>query len=221
VVHVYAGPQAPRVRNRFGGQLWLWHQYLAQQGFVVFIVDNRASSYRSVRQAWPVYRDMARGELADIETAVAWLKTHPWVDGKRIGLWGWSYGGYMTAYALTHSKTFAAGIAGAPVTDWRNYDAIYTERYMDTPQANPEGYDASSVLTAASDLHGRLMLIHGAIDDNVHMSNTMQLVQALQQAGKQFELMIYPDSRHGVRDPAKQLHMYQMMTDFFSRQLKR
>ena len=219
ITHIYGGPQTPRVRDRFGGQNGLWHQYLAQQGFVVFVVDNRSSSYHSARQSWPIYRNMAAGELQDLEDAIGWLGSHPWVDTSRIGLWGWSYGGYMTAYALTHSDLFAAGIAGAPVTDWRNYDAIYTERYMDTPQANPEGYESSSVLNAAADLHGALLLIHGTIDDNVHISNTYQLVNALQQAGKPFEMMVYPGNRHGVRNPPQRLHLYRLMTDFFRENL--
>lgn len=219
VVHIYGGPQAPRVRDRFGGQTYLWHQYLAQQGFLVFIVDNRACSYRSAKQVWPIYRDMARRELADLEWAVGWLKQNYKVDADRVGLWGWSYGGYMTAYALTHSKTFHCGISGAPVTDWKNYDAIYTERYMDTPQANEQGYSESSVLSVAKSLHGELLLIHGTIDDNVHISNTMQFVKALQNAGKQFELMVYPENRHSVRDPEQRLHLYQLMTDFLIRHL--
>ena len=221
VVHVYGGPQAPRVRNRFGGQTYLWHQYLAQQGFVVFVVDNRSCSYASAEQVWPIYRDLARRELADLEWATHWLiSNHPWVDSKRLGLWGWSYGGYMTAYALTHSQLFQCGIAGAPVTDWRNYDAIYTERYMDTPQANPKGYEDSSLLPVAKDLHGNLLLIHGTIDDNVHISNTFQFAEALQKAGKQFELMVYPKNRHSVRDPEQRLHLYQLMTNFLERNLQ-
>ena len=221
VVHIYGGPQAPRVRDRFGGQIYLWHQHLAQQGFVVFIVDNRSSSYRSAKQVWPIYRDLARRELADIEWAVNWLiDQHSWVDEQRIGIWGWSYGGYMTSYALTHSKLFNCGIAGAPVTDWRNYDAIYTERYMSTPQDNPQGYEDSSVLPVAGNLHGELLLIHGSIDDNVHISNTLQFARALQKAGKQFELMIYPENRHAVRDPLQRLHLFTLMTDFLNRKLK-
>ncbi len=220
VVHVYGGPQAPRVRDRFAGQTYLWHQYLAQQGMVVFVVDNRSCSYRSADQVWPIYKDLARRELADVEWATNWLiNHHSWADRERLGLWGWSYGGYMTAYALTHSKLFACGIAGAPVTDWRNYDAIYTERYMDTPQANPRGYDESSVLPVAGDLQGQLLLIHGTIDDNVHLGNTLQFVKALQTAGKQFELMVYPENRHAVRDPEQRLHLYQLMTDFLIRNL--
>jgi len=221
VVHVYGGPQAPRVRDRFGGQTYLWHQYLAQQGFVVFVVDNRSCSYTSAKQVWPIYRDLARRELADLEWATNWLiSNHDWVDSDRLGLWGWSYGGYMTAYALTHTDLFHCGISGAPVTDWRNYDAIYTERYMDTPQANPQGYEASSVIPVAKDLQGNLLLIHGTIDDNVHISNTLQFVKALQKAGKQFELMVYPENRHAVRDPEQRLHLYQLMTDFLKRNLQ-
>ena len=220
VVHVYGGPQTPRVRNRFGGQTYMWHQHLAQQGYLVFIVDNRSASYRSIRQAWPIHGDLARRELADVEWAIGWLKQSHKIDAERIGLWGWSYGGYMTAYALTHSKTFCCGIAGAPVTDWRNYDAIYTERFMRTPQQNQQGYSDSSVLGVADNLHGDLLLIHGTIDDNVHISNTMQFVKALQKAGKQFELMVYPENRHSVRDPDQRLHMHELMTGFLNRNLK-
>ena len=220
VVHIYGGPQAPRVRDRFADQSYLWHQMLAQQGYVVMVVDNRSCSYRSAKQAWPIYGDMARRELADIEWAVGWMKqNHNWFDSERVGLWGWSYGGYMTAYALSHSKTFKCGIVGAPVTDWRNYDAIYTERYMKTPQDNRDGYDQSSILNVAENMHGEMLLIHGTIDDNVHMSNSMQLISALQKAGKQFEFMAYPSSRHSVRDPQQRLHLYQLMTDFFKRKL--
>lgn len=220
LVHVYGGPQAPRVRDRFADQSYLWHQMLAQQGYVVMVIDNRSCSFRSVKQAWPIYGDMARRELADIEWAIAWMRQkHDWIDEKRIGLWGWSYGGYMTAYAMTHSKFFKCGISGAPVTDWRNYDAIYTERYMKTPQANPKGYSESSVLNSAANLQGKLLLIHGTIDDNVHMSNTLQFVSELQKAGKQFELMMYPSNRHSVRNPEQRLHLYQLMTDFLNRNL--
>jgi dipeptidyl-peptidase 4 len=219
ILHVYAGPQAPRIRDRFGGQSMLWHQYLAQQGFVVLVVDNRSASFRAVSQAWPVYKKLAERELEDVLTAVDWLKATGWASEKQIGIWGWSYGGYMTAWAMTHSDVFAAGIAGAPVTDWRNYDAIYTERFMTTPQENPDGYKASSVIESASGLSGRLMLIHGTIDDNVHVSNTLQLADALQKAGHQFDLMLYPNNRHAVRDPVQQLHLQTLMSEFFRKHL--
>lgn len=215
LVHIYAGPQAPRVRNRFGGANYLWHQMLAQQGYVIWMCDNQSASYRSVKNAWPIHRNMATNELADIELGVAWLKKQPWVDGERIGIWGWSYGGYMTAFALTHSQSFKMGISGAPVTDWKNYDSVYTERYMGRPQTNATGYESSSVLyNQAKNLHGRLLLIHGTIDDNVHLNNTLQFVKELQYAGKQFELMMYPSNRHSVRDPLQSQHMRKMMTDY-------
>jgi dipeptidyl-peptidase-4 len=150
---------------------------------------------------------------------VAYLKKLPYVDGDRIGLHGWSYGGFMTSYAMTHSKTWKMGIAGGSVTDWRLYDSIYTERYMLTPQNNPEGYDRTSVVKAAKNLHGRLMLIHGVMDDNVHMQNTTQLVYELQRADKQFDLMLYPTQRHGITNPALVKHWYTMMTDFIYKNL--
>lgn len=215
LVHVYAGPQAPRVRNRFGGAQSLWHQMLAQEGYVIWIFDNQSASYRSVKRAWPIHRNFAVNELADIERGVAWLKEHAWVDVDRIGIWGWSYGGYMTAYAMTHSDTFKMGISGAPVTDWKNYDSIYTERYMGLPQDNPEGYFSASVLHGKADaLKGDLLLIHGTIDDNVHLNNTVQFVKELQDAGKQFDLMLYPENRHSIRDEKQSAHLRKLMTEF-------
>ena len=157
--------------------------------------------------------------MKDIEIGVDWLKQQPWVDADRIGIWGWSYGGYMTAYALTHSDSFKMGISGAPVTDWRNYDSIYTERLMGLPQDNPEGYEKSSVINSAVDLHGKMLLIHGSVDENVHMSNSLQLAKALQKAGKQFELMIYPNSRHSIRDPEQLRHLHQLMFEFVRKNL--
>ncbi|MEL7500130.1 MAG: DPP IV N-terminal domain-containing protein [Planctomycetota bacterium] len=215
LVHIYAGPQAPRVKNSFGGSSYLWHQMLAQQGYIVWMCDNQSASYRSVKNAWPIHRNMATNELRDIETGVDWLCDQPWVDQDRIGIWGWSYGGYMTAFCLTHSDKFKIGISGAPVTDWKNYDSIYTERYMGTPQENQQGYESSSVLyNSAKNLSGKLLLIHGTIDDNVHLNNTLQFVKELQYAGKQFELMLYPSNRHSVRDPLQSRHLRKLMTDF-------
>jgi len=135
LVYMYAGPQAPRVKNRFGGQWYLWHQMLAQQGYPILIVDPRSCSHRSVKQAWPIFRNFAQQELQDILGAIEHVKKEGWVDEERIGIWGWSYGGYMTAFAMTQTDVFKMGISGAPVTDWKNYDAIYTERYMGLPQA--------------------------------------------------------------------------------------
>ena len=215
LVHIYAGPQAPKVLNRFRGTDYLWHQMLAQQGYLVLLCDNQSASYRSVKNAWPIHRNLATNELADIETCVDQIKENSWVDDQRIGIWGWSYGGYMTAFALTHSKTFKMGISGAPVTDWTNYDSIYTERYMGTPQTNKAGYNSSSVLhDQAKNLHGELLLIHGTIDDNVHLNNSLQFMQQLQEAGKQFEVMFYPSNRHSVTDQKQRVHLRKLMTDF-------
>jgi dipeptidyl-peptidase 4 len=212
--YTYSGPQAPTVRNAWGGSTFMWHQLLAQKGYIIWICDNRTASNKGVNSAWPLYKNFGELELRDLEDGFTWLKSQPYVDGSRIGLWGWSYGGFMTSYALTHSQTFKIGIAGGTVSDWRNYDSIYTERYMGTPQNNPEGYWKSSPIHYAKDLHGKLLLIHGAIDDNVHMANTIQFLYELQKAGKQVQLMVYPKSRHGVTDPALVKHMRQMMTEF-------
>ncbi len=212
--HTYGGPNSPRVRNSWGGRMYLWHQLLAQKGYVIWICDNRTASGKGAESTWPLRGNFGELELSDLEDGLNWLKSHAWIDADRIGLWGWSFGGYMTAYALTHSKSFKLGIAGAPVADWQLYDTIYTERYMSTPEKNPEGYRAASVKNAAANLHGKLMIIHGSIDDNVHMQNTIQLVYELQKAGKQFDLMIYPKSRHGVRNTEQLYHLRRMMTDF-------
>ncbi|HEX3151730.1 MAG TPA: DPP IV N-terminal domain-containing protein [Gemmataceae bacterium] len=192
----YAGPHMPMVRDGFDGRLQ--DQALATAGIVVFHVDPRSSSGKGVASAWSAYKQLGVQEMKDLDDAMDWLAEMPWVDAKRFGLSGHSYGGYMTSYALTHSKKFSAGIAGAPVTDWRNYDSIYTERYMGTPQDNPQGYDASSAVKAAKNLHGRLLLLHGEMDDNVHVQNTLQFIDELQKAEKEFEVMIYPRARHGL-----------------------
>ena len=212
--YTYSGPQAPQVRNAWGSTTFMWHQMLAQKGYIIWICDNRTASDKGANSAWPLYQNFGELELRDLEDGFSWLKSQPYVDSERIGIWGWSYGGFMTSYALTHSKTFKIGIAGGSVTDWRNYDSIYTERYMRTPQNNPEGYWKSSPVHYAKDLHGKLLLIHGAIDDNVHMANTIQFLYELQKAGKQVQLMVYPKSRHGVTDPVLVKHLRQMMTDF-------
>jgi dipeptidyl-peptidase-4 len=210
----YSGPHAPQVRNGWGSQTYMFHQLLAQKGYIIWVCDNRTASGKGLESTWPVYKNFGELELRDLEDGVTWLKSQPYVDGSRIGIWGWSYGGFMTSYALTHSQSFKIGIAGGTVADWRDYDTIYTERYMGTPQNNPEGYRKSSPVNAAKNLHGKLLLIHGAIDDNVHMQNAIQFIYELQKAGKQFELMLYPKSRHGVTDPLLLKHMRQMMLDF-------
>ncbi len=196
-VLTYAGPHAPTVRDSWqGGRTW--EQLLCSAGIVVLRVDPYAASGKGAQSAWTSYLQLGVGELRDLEDAVRWALDQGWADPTRIGISGHSFGGYITAYALTHSDLFTAGIAGAPVTDWRDYDTIYTERYMLTPQANPEGYKKTSAVEGARNLSGRLLLVHGAIDDNVHMQNSMLLAGALQRAGKLFEMAVYPGSRHGI-----------------------
>lgn len=217
--HTYSGPHAPQVRNAWGGTRYMWHQMLAQKGYIIWVCDNRTASGKGAESAWPSYGNFGELELRDLEDGITWLKNQPYVDGSRIGLWGWSFGGFMTSYAMTHSKSFKMGIAGGSVTDWRLYDTIYTERYMKMPQNNVEGYKKTSVIGAAKDLHGRILLIHGMIDDNVHMQNTIKLAYEFQKAGKQFDLMLYPKSRHGVVDPLLAKHMYSLMADYVLKNL--
>lgn len=217
--YTYSGPHAPQVKNSWGGSTYMWHQLLAQKGYIVWYLDNRTASGKGAESAWASYKKFGPLELRDLEDGLAYLKTLPYVDGSRVGIWGWSFGGYMTTYALTRSKQWKIGIAGGTVADWANYDSIYTERYMLTPANNPEGYKAGSPLAEAANLSGKILLLHGATDDNVHMANTIQLVYEFQKAGHQFDLMLYPKSRHGVVNPLLLKHMRQKMTDFITANL--
>jgi dipeptidyl-peptidase-4 len=215
----YGGPHTQQVRNAWSLEN-MYHQLLAQHGIIVWICDNRTASGKGLESTWPVFRRFGETELRDIEDGLSWLKLQRYVDASRIGIHGWSYGGFLTAYALTHSKSFAMGIAGGTVADWRDYDSVYTERYMGIPKENPDGYRNSSPRFAAAGLHGALLLMHGAIDDNVHVQNTMQLAYELQQADKPFRLMLYPKSRHGVTDPSLVRHMRGTMLDFILEHLR-
>jgi dipeptidyl-peptidase-4 len=214
-LQIYGGPHLPTVQDHWSGGR-LRDEALAELGFIVFHCDPRSSTDRGHIYNWACYRQLGIQELKDFETAVRWISQNPWVDSARIGISGGSYGGYMTCFALTHSKLFAAGVASAPVTDWHNYDSIYTERYMNTPQENPDGYEKTSVVKAAKNLHGRLLLIHGLMDDNVHVQNAVQLMGALQAAGKDFEVMMYPRARHGGFGR----HAERLTLDFMKQALK-
>lgn len=212
-VKTYAGPHSPTVSDSWGGRVD--DQMLATLGIVVFRVDPRPACGHGAQSAWTAYKRLGVQELKDLEAAVDWVCTKPWADAKRVGLAGHSYGGYITAYALTHSKKFCAGVSGAPVTDWRLYDSIYTERYMGLPSENKEGYDASSVIKSAKNLHGRLLLLHGLMDDNVHVQNSVQFINELQRADKDFEVMVYPTSRHGIAGR----HYQRQVANFICRSL--
>jgi dipeptidyl aminopeptidase/acylaminoacyl peptidase len=216
----YGGPHAPTIHDGGGRGRGMGDQALANQGYVVFRADPRSASGKGAVSTWAAYRQLGVQELKDVETAIQWLiENHPYVDASRIGMSGYSYGGFLTAYCLTHSKLFAAGIAGAPVTDWHNYDSIYTERYMNTPQENPDGYRVASVVKAADQVHGKLLLLHGVMDDNVHLQNSVQLADALQKAGKDFEMMFYAHSRHGIGGPYGR-HYKRLTDEFMKRELR-
>lgn len=196
LITTYGGPRFPTIADEWG--LDPDDKALSDAGFLVFRIDPRSATDRSAASAWTAYRRLGVGELKDIEAALKWLlgnKSH--ADKSRVGIRGASYGGFLTSFALTHSDMFAAGVAEAPVTDWRDYDTIYTERYMGTPQENPDGYRDTSAVRAAGKLRGKLLLIHGGRDHNVPIHNTMKLADALQRANKDFELMIYPTAQHG------------------------
>jgi dipeptidyl-peptidase-4 len=216
---VYGGPHSQRVLNAWASEN-MFLQLVAQSGIIVWVCDNRTASGKGAESTWPAFKRLGESELRDIEDGLAWLKEQPYIDGARIGIHGWSYGGFLTSYALTHSKSFVMGIAGGTVSDWRDYDTIYTERFLQTPQKNPDGYRNSSPRFFADQLHGRLMLMHGTIDDNVHVQNTLQFAYELQRAGKSFELMLYPRSRHAVTDPHLVYHMRKTMFAFILENLK-
>ncbi len=219
MAYTYSGPHAPTVKNQWGGSRQMFHQLLAQKGYIIWVCDNRTASGKGVESEQRVYQNFGELELRDLEDGFNYLKSQTYVDPTRIGMWGWSYGGYMTSYTMTHSNILKMGIAGGLVGDWALYDSIYTERYMQTPKENPTGYKKSSVISAAKNLNGRLLIIHGTMDNNVHMQNAMQLVYELQKAGKQFDLMVYPTQRHGVSNPPQVKHLYQMMHDYILKNL--
>jgi len=218
VVFVYGGPHAQSVRDSWTGLSW--EQVLAHKGYVIWQLDNRGSSGRGHQFEEPLYREMGRVELADQRAGVDKLISLGFADPKRVGMFGWSYGGFMTLYSLLHApEVFKAGIAGAPVTDWHNYDTIYTERYMGLPGENKAGYEKSSNVLAADKLQGKLLLIHNFEDDNVLFQNSLQMSNALQKAGKQFNFMLFPQKSHGVSGPVRKT-MYEGMTEFFDKNLK-
>ena len=219
IVSVYGGPHEQMIENRWGEtspQDHLW----AESGFIIWELDNRGSWGRGHPWEARVFKDLGRHELEDQLAGVAYLKSLPYVDPARIGITGWSYGGYMTLYSLTHAPgVFKCGAAGGPVTDWKYYDSIYTERYMRTPQENPEGYKTSSPLDAADKLKARVLLIHGTDDDNVHLQNTMNFVEALIQARAPFELYLQPGENHGFASGASRLYLAQRLLEFFKQNL--
>ena len=199
IVYLYGGPHAQVVRDSWGATS-LFDHYMASKGFLVWSLDNRGSWGRGHAWETAIFKETGKKELADQLAGVRFVKALPYVDPARIGIWGWSYGGYMTLYALTNAPdVWKCGVAGAPVTHWKFYDTIYTERYMRGPKENPQGYEASAPLSRAKELKAKLLLIHGTADDNVHMQNTLAFVDALTKAGRPYQLEIQPGQKHGFR----------------------
>lgn len=193
--HIYGGPEAPQVNDAWNREL-MWFHFLAQNGILVWVCDNRSSSNKGKASAAGIYRHLGTEELADQLDGLQWLGQQGFADLGRVCIEGWSYGGFMSAYAMTHSKAYKLGIIGAPVTSFSLYDSIYTERYMGLPSENRAGYQGTDLAAAAKDLSGRALIMHGLADDNVHPQNTVQFIDALQQAGKDFDLRLYPGSDH-------------------------
>jgi len=219
IVNVYGGPHAQRVRNIWEGADFT--QYMLQQGYIIFQLDNRGSNYRGTEFEFPIYEKLGQVEINDQITGVKYLHDLPFVDKDRIGIYGHSYGGYMALMALfTAGDYFKAGVSGAPVTDWLLYDTHYTERYLNHPKANANGYEESSVFPYVSGLSNPLLVYHGMADDNVLFTNTTKLIKALQDENKQFELMTYPGSKHSMRGKKVKIHLNNTIMSFFDRHFK-
>jgi dipeptidyl-peptidase-4 len=220
IVYIYGGPWGQTVQKAWGGGTALFHQLLVKDGFAIFTLDNRGSQNRGRKFSAALRNQFGGVELKDQLAALDQLTAqYPQLDPTRTAIWGWSNGGSMTLYALTHSGRFKAGISVAPVTSQRNYDSIYTERYMGLPKDNAKGYD-DSIVSAAANLRGSLFLVHGTSDDNVHMQNTIQMSDALIKAGKPFRLMLYPNKTHGISGAGTRSHLFHMMEDFWMKELK-
>ena len=216
LMNPYGGPEAQDVQDRWGAANFFFEEILAHDGIAVLRVDNRGMGFRGKKFATVLRHEFGKVELNDQLTALDQaLNRFPQLDGNRLGWWGWSYGGFMTSYALTHSKRFKAGVAVAPVTDWHDYDSIYTERYMGLPKDNAEGYKSGSVQNAAANLSGHLLVVHGTSDDNVHMQNTIQLAQSFINSGRQFELLLFPRKTHGIAGTAARTNLFERIRGEF------
>lgn len=220
LMYQYSGPGSQSVENSWDNGNALWFNMLAQKGYLVVCVDGRGTGFRGAKYKKATYKNLGKYEIEDQITAAKWLGNQPYVDANRIGIFGWSFGGYMTSLALTKgADTFKLGIAVAPVTNWRYYDSIYTERFMGTPQENPSGYDDNSPTNFAHLLKGKLYIIHGTADDNVHFQNAIEFSEALIQHKKQFDFMAYPDKNHGIYGGNTRQHLYELMTNYILKNL--
>ena len=214
-MYQYSGPGSQQVANRWGGSNDYWHQMLAQEGYIIVCVDGRGTGLKGRDFKKLTQKELGKYEVEDQIEVAKKLGELPYIDAARIGIWGWSYGAFMSSNCLFQANdVFSMAIAVAPVSSWRFYDTIYTERYMQTPQENPSGYDENSPITYVDNLKGDYLLVHGGADDNVHLQNTMRMVEALIQANKQFDWAIYPDKNHGIYGGNTRLHLFTRMTKF-------
>jgi len=219
LMYVYGGPGSQTVKNSWGGANYLWYQMMAQKGYIIVSVDNRGTGARGGKFKKLTYKQLGKYETEDQVSAAKWLAEQSYVDDKRIGIWGWSYGGYMSSLCLFKGHdVFKTAMAVAPVTNWKYYDSIYTERYMQTPEEN-SGYDENSPITHVDSLKGNYLLIHGTGDDNVHFQNSIEMVTALQKANKQFDFMMYPNKNHGIYGGNTRYHLFKLLTDYVEENL--
>lgn len=220
IVYLYNGPHLQLITNAFPASGNLWYEYMAQNGYIVFTMDGRGSSNRGIKFEQAVFRDMGTVEMQDQLKGVEYLKSLPYVDSQRMGVHGWSYGGFMaTSLMLRHPDVFKAGVAGGPVIDWNMYEIMYTERYMDTPEENPEGYSRSNLLDKVQNLKGKLLLIHGAQDDVVVWQHSIKFLKAAVDSGVQVDYAVYPGHAHNVLGKDR-VHLMQKVTDYFNEHLK-
>lgn len=220
LMYVYGGPGNQQVLDNWGGRNYMWYQYLAQQGIVIVCVDNRGTGGRGADFKKCTYKELGKLETEDQISANKYLASLDYIDQNKIGIWGWSYGGFMSSLCLLKgNEIFNFAIAVAPVTNWRFYDTIYTERYMRTPQENPDGYDLNSPINYIKQLKGNYLLVHGSADDNVHYQNTMEMISSLVKENKQFDLFIYPDKNHSIYGGTTRLHLMTKITDFIIKNL--
>ncbi len=219
-MYQYSGPGSQQVNNDWNGSDDYWFQMLAQQGYIVACVDGRGTGFKGAAFKKVTQKELGKYEVEDQIDAAKVIGNYPYVDKNRIGIWGWSYGGFMASNCiLKGADVFKMAIAVAPVTNWRFYDSIYTERYMQTPQENATGYDENSPINHVNKLKGKYLLIHGSGDDNVHVQNSMQMIEALIQANKQFDSQIYPDKNHGIYGGKTRIQLYTKMTNFIKENL--
>lgn len=220
LMYQYSGPGSQQVANRWNSSNDYWYYMLAEQGYIVVCVDGRGTGYKGRDFKKVTQKELGKYEVEDQISVAKALAKRPYVDADRIGIWGWSYGGFMSSNCLLKGNdVFKMAIAVAPVTSWRFYDTIYTERYMTTPQENASGYDDNSPINHVDKLKGKYLLVHGMADDNVHVQNAMRMAEALIQANKQFDYMVYPDKNHGIYGGNTRLHLYNLMTNFIKENL--